>query len=71
MPETVKTAIPNLTPFKEGDRVRRSDVTPESIPAFRDLRGTVVGEVFLKVAVKWDIDSSPTLVPPDSIELDE
>lgn len=42
--------------FKVGDRVKRSDVDEESIPAFRDMRGWVV-EIWgngAKARVRWD-----------------
>ena len=43
-----------------GDRVKRSDVTEQSIPAFKALRGTVVMVSFGGcVRVHWDGDSEP------------
>lgn len=47
-----------------GDRVKREDADdPRSIPAYRDMRGTVVGFYGAHVLVDWDCDSgmSPRL----------
>lgn len=62
--------------FQVGDRVKRSDADSASIPAYRNMRGTVINvhkpEVFPGmirnrhlIAVKWDCDGnlSPSNVP--------
>ncbi len=49
--------------FQVGDRVRRSDVTERSIPAFRAARGRVVevreDELGSRARVHWVGDSTP------------
>lgn len=47
--------------IKEGDRVKRADADdPRSIPAYRDMRGTVVGFAGDYVLVDWDCDANMT-----------
>lgn len=59
--------------FKEGDRVKHADVTAASIPAYRAMRGTVVGFDWTRVLVKWDCDKGfpPTSVGPEEITHEE
>jgi len=46
--------------FVIGDRVKKSDAdNPNSIPAYRDLRGTVVEVGTFGIKVKWDCDREP------------
>jgi len=45
--------------MKIGTRVKKADANDDSIPAYRDLRGTVVGKTDLRggfVLVQWDCD---------------
>jgi hypothetical protein len=39
-----------------GDRVRRSDANSNSIPAYRDMVGTVMGFDWTRVQVLWAMD---------------
>lgn len=48
--------------FKPGDRIRKADATPDSIPAYRNMRGTVVDVIGVPphktmVRVQWDCDA--------------
>jgi hypothetical protein len=48
--------------FKLGDRVRRSDITAESIPAFKAARGKVIqvdSGNHPMVRVHWEGDKTP------------
>jgi hypothetical protein len=49
--------------LKEGSRVMRSDVGPDSIPSYRALRGTVTGFDWAIVWVQWDVDRPPCAPP--------
>ena len=42
--------------LKKGARVKKSGVKETSIPAYRDMRGTVVGISYRGVEVQWDYD---------------
>ena len=43
--------------LKVGDRVKHSDADdPSSIPAYRDMRGTVTGFDWSYILVNWDCD---------------
>lgn len=60
--------------FKVGDRVKRSDANEDSIPAYRNMRGTVLGLVGSRVRVRWDcdgMDTYSTLTPPELIASEE
>lgn len=59
------------TKLKEGDRVKRV-CGPDAIPAFRNLRGSVVGFDWTRVLVQWDCDPKslgPTPYMPEEVEL--
>ena len=51
-----------------GDRVKRSDVTEQSIPAFKNLRGKVVAFSFEdgRYFIHWDGDRTPDSLSRDS-----
>ena len=56
--------------FRVNDRVMRSDANdPKSIPAYRDMRGTVTGFDWTRVLVRWDCDGKmpPTAVRPENL----
>lgn len=42
--------------FAEGDRVKRADADTSNVPAYCTMEGTVVGFVWTRVLVKWDMD---------------
>lgn len=56
-----------MSKFNVGDRVKPSDINAFSIPAYRDMRGTVVAareaqggaDKVEYVQIKWDTDSTP------------
>lgn len=48
--------VSGTTKLKVGDRVMRADVEETSIPAYRDMRGTVVGFDWTYILVQWDLD---------------
>ena len=54
--------------YQAGDRVMRSDVTGTSIPAYRDMRGTIVqARGPSSYYVQWDCD--PKVDPRDCFRL--
>jgi len=65
--------------FEVGDRVMRSDVTEDSIPSYRNMRGAVEGFDWTYVLVQWDDDKpkccedishcGPTRHQPEAIKL--
>jgi len=57
-----KRATEGTVKFKIGDQVKPADIRPDSIPAYKNLRGRVV-EVNAHgwVRVHWTIDASPDL----------
>jgi hypothetical protein len=46
------------TEYKTGDRVMKSDADAKSIPAYQDMRGTVVGFDGAGILVQWDMDKA-------------
>ncbi len=51
-----------MNKFELGDRVKRADITPESIPAYRDMRGKVVAvSAHGGVRVCWGPDDTDVL----------
>ena len=58
--------------FEIGERVQRSDAdADDNVPAYRDMRGTVVGHDGVYVVVSWDCNSQPdrTLMRPEWMTL--
>lgn len=62
----IRDLQPHPDPLHVGDRVMRSDVTDTSIPAYRDMRGTIVemgvAGAYLPLGmamVRWDCDQIP------------
>lgn len=57
--------------LRTGARVRHADASERSIPAYRDMRGTVVGFDWTYVLVQWDCDSAASRVLPEWLALAE
>jgi hypothetical protein len=55
-----------MAKMKVGDRVKRSDATEDSIPAYRDMRGTVTGFSHQLVLVVWDCDKQVGISRPSA-----
>lgn len=64
--------------FNIGDKVKRSDADNSSVPAYKNMRGTVVdnssvvpGLAGLFISVQWDIDpkNKPTPQKPEWLKL--
>lgn len=58
-----------MNPFQVGDRVMPADAGPDSLPAYRDMRGTVA-EICSEssVRVAWDYDNGDKDVFPRNID---
>ena len=61
------------TKYKVGDRVMKSDADAKPLPAYQDMRGTVVGFDWTRILVQWDMDpaNDPTPQMPGWIKLAE
>ena len=62
-----------MTEFKVGDRVMKSDADAKSIPAYQDMRGSIVSLDHGQILVQWDMDkpNDPTIQMPGWIKLAE